>query len=300
MAWGEVKAGLVRAVSIGFRAVEYAFIEGTGGIRFIASEVLELSLVSVPANAGATITSIKSIDRPMLAATGKEPGAADRPVPPGVTGKSKKPVNLLPKEGTKMNIKEQIAALEKKRGDHQARLLEIQSKASDAGRTKDQSEQDEFDTLRTELTSIDAELVDLKALDDMNVRTAKPAAGADAAAASAARQPGLVVVKSPSVIKGAGFIRMVGALGPDQGQPLRGRPDRGTALEGYDPGGRRHPAHAAGHHREDRRQRRHHDRHDLGGAFGPVPEPGQRVHRISPPAVHRRPHLRASGACRSW
>jgi HK97 family phage prohead protease len=90
-AWGEVKAGLVRAVSIGFRALEYAFIEGTGGIRFIASEVLELSLVSVPANAGATITSIKSIDRPMLAATGKEPGASDRPVPPGVTGNPRNP-----------------------------------------------------------------------------------------------------------------------------------------------------------------------------------------------------------------
>jgi hypothetical protein len=73
-------------------------------------------------------------------------------------------VNLLPKEGTKMNIKEQIAALEKKRGDHQARLLEIQSKASGAGRTKDQSEQDEFDTLRTELTAIEAELVDLKVI----------------------------------------------------------------------------------------------------------------------------------------
>jgi len=80
-----VKAELVRAVSIGFRALEYAFIEGTGGIRFTETEVMELSLVTIPANADATITAIKSIDRPLLAATGKEPTAEDRPVPPSST-----------------------------------------------------------------------------------------------------------------------------------------------------------------------------------------------------------------------
>jgi HK97 family phage prohead protease len=61
-AWQSVKAGLVRAVSIGFRSLEHSFIEGTGGIRFIESEVLELSLVTIPANADATITSIKQFD----------------------------------------------------------------------------------------------------------------------------------------------------------------------------------------------------------------------------------------------
>jgi hypothetical protein len=35
-AWGEIKAGLVRAVSIGFRSLEHAVME-TGGLRFIAS-----------------------------------------------------------------------------------------------------------------------------------------------------------------------------------------------------------------------------------------------------------------------
>jgi len=84
-AWQSVKAGLVRAVSIGFRALEYAFIEGTGGIRFTETEVMELSLVTIPANAEATITAIKSIDRPLLVATGKEPTAEDRPVPPSST-----------------------------------------------------------------------------------------------------------------------------------------------------------------------------------------------------------------------
>lgn len=62
LAWQSVKAGLVRAVSIGFRSLEHAYIEGTGGIRFISTEILELSLVTVPANASATIQTVKAMD----------------------------------------------------------------------------------------------------------------------------------------------------------------------------------------------------------------------------------------------
>src|SRR3954468_21407084 len=41
MAWSEVKAGLVGAVSIGFRALEFNHMED-GGTRFVKSEVMEL------------------------------------------------------------------------------------------------------------------------------------------------------------------------------------------------------------------------------------------------------------------
>lgn len=63
LAWSEVKSGLIRAVSIGFRALEdgVEFMKG-GGVRFKKTEVLELSLVTVPANADAVITAVKSID----------------------------------------------------------------------------------------------------------------------------------------------------------------------------------------------------------------------------------------------
>ncbi len=174
-AWGEVKAGLVRAVSIGFRALEYAFMD-EGGIRFIASEVLELSLVTVPANADATISQIKSIDAPLLAATGKEPKATDRPVPPGVTGKSLKPVNLKPKEGKSMSktIQEQIAALEAKRSANAARMAEIMQKSTDEGRTTDAAEQEEFDALETETAPLEADLKRFRALEKAQVGAARP------------------------------------------------------------------------------------------------------------------------------
>lgn len=61
MAWQAVKAQLVRGVSIGFRPLEYAYLEG-GGIRFSECEVYELSLVTIPCNASATIQSIKAMD----------------------------------------------------------------------------------------------------------------------------------------------------------------------------------------------------------------------------------------------
>lgn len=60
LAWQSVKAKLVRGVSIGFRALEYQFMDK--GIRFTETEIIELSLVTIPANASATIQSIKAMD----------------------------------------------------------------------------------------------------------------------------------------------------------------------------------------------------------------------------------------------
>ncbi|CAB3681682.1 hypothetical protein R8871_02546 [Paraburkholderia graminis C4D1M] len=68
-AWQSVKAQLVRAVSIGFRAIEYSFMDD-GGIHFLEWEWLELSLVTIPANSEATIQTIKSIDTTTRAALG--------------------------------------------------------------------------------------------------------------------------------------------------------------------------------------------------------------------------------------
>jgi HK97 family phage major capsid protein/HK97 family phage prohead protease len=173
-AWGELKAGLVRAVSIGFRSIEHAWMDD-GGIRFIKSEVLELSLVTVPANADAKISTIKSIDRPLLAATGKEPKANDRPAPPGATGKTKHSVNLNPKENTDMKtVAEQIAALEASRQAKSARMSDVMQKSMDEGRSTDQAEQEEFDTLSGEVDAIDGDLKRLRTMEKMLAANAKP------------------------------------------------------------------------------------------------------------------------------
>jgi HK97 family phage prohead protease len=73
-AWQSIKLGLVRAVSIGFRALEYSRMEG-GGLRFLEWEWLELSAVTIPAQVEATIDRIKSIDRSAMANAVREPAA---------------------------------------------------------------------------------------------------------------------------------------------------------------------------------------------------------------------------------
>ena len=94
-AWGEVKSGLVRAVSIGFRALEDGYeVMKSGGYRFLKTEVVELSLVTVPAQSDAVIQTVKSIDRTL-----RENAAADDTIPadtrkPAATGKGLPVVKL--------------------------------------------------------------------------------------------------------------------------------------------------------------------------------------------------------------
>jgi uncharacterized protein len=90
-AWESVKTGLVRAVSIGFSPIEYSFIEN-GGIHFKAWEWLELSLVTIPANADATITAIKAFDAQLRAASGK--GEQGDTTPPGASGTAR-PIRVV-------------------------------------------------------------------------------------------------------------------------------------------------------------------------------------------------------------
>lgn len=59
-AWGEIQHGLVRAVSIGFRPIKYAF-KDDGGIDFQEVEIFELSSVAIPALPQAVITQVKSL-----------------------------------------------------------------------------------------------------------------------------------------------------------------------------------------------------------------------------------------------
>lgn len=92
-AWQSIKMKLVAAVSIGFRPLEYAFIDN-GGIRFDEWEWYELSAVTVPAQADATITSIKSIDAGLRKAAGVPEPEIPQEEAPAAIGKSVRVVKL--------------------------------------------------------------------------------------------------------------------------------------------------------------------------------------------------------------
>lgn len=89
---------LVAAVSIGFKALEYAWMDD-GGIHFTQWEWLELSLVTIPANSEAAITAVKSADQQTRAALGIRDADLRKTSPSGVAEKkAHKPVMLIPRK----------------------------------------------------------------------------------------------------------------------------------------------------------------------------------------------------------
>lgn len=84
-AWQSIKSGLVKGLSIGFRGLQVEPNPNSDrwGLIFRSWEWFELSAVTVPANADASITSIKRIAKTAAeehsAASGAEPQAAVDP-----------------------------------------------------------------------------------------------------------------------------------------------------------------------------------------------------------------------------
>jgi HK97 family phage prohead protease len=87
-AWNLIKAGLVRGLSIGFRGIDADQIPNSWGVIYNTWEWLELSAVTIPANAEATITTVKKFD------TGVPASPPIQPDPPAATGKNVRVVKL--------------------------------------------------------------------------------------------------------------------------------------------------------------------------------------------------------------
>lgn len=301
-AWQSAKAKLVRAVSIGFSPLSFEIMKD-GGYKFTEWEWLELSLVTIPANSEALISTVKSFDegldnaskigltcatamdlpilspsatydpvaatkrmldaagiggdhpmpglarrgfliydaaRPndrgaymmpigdlvsgelmahpkalaaqserisrvnvpsdtlaeakkVLAAYGGRPKAgvalvtSDRtvrtPAPSAVAARTTPATTTRPKEAieVKKTLAEQIAALETTRATKQARMEEVMGKSMDEDRSSDASESEEFDTLQSEVDSIDKDLNRLRTLERIKGAQAAAAASGNAA-----------------------------------------------------------------------------------------------------------------------
>jgi HK97 family phage major capsid protein/HK97 family phage prohead protease len=235
-AWQSVKAGLVRAVSIGFRSLEHEFMEG-GGIRFRTWEWLELSLVTIPANADATITTVRSIDAELRAATGRGrksgvfalPGSItttdDRLMRsvgttlPGASGSlktnAKKGAKAMPR-----TIAEQITAFENTRAAKAARMADIMNEAGEQDVTLDTEQADEYDGLRDDLKEIDAHLGRLREQEALQAVTAKPPRvdATERGMADRAQSP-ITIVRETKLPPGIEFARYVKALAAAKGNP---------------------------------------------------------------------------------
>jgi len=220
-AWQAVKAGLVRGVSIGFRALERSMLDG-GGIRFQSWEWLELSLVTVPANADATISRIKSLDSTALLAASGRSGVV-RLYPPGASGQPKS--RNTPKEGKEVKtIQEQMSAFTATRTAKDARMSKLMDEAAEKGETLDAQAKEEYDTLETEIKEIDDHLVRLAARDRANKAAFVPIKDVTDSKSASDLRGGSAVIKVNNLPKGTAFTRYAMAL-------MAGRGSVSDALE---------------------------------------------------------------------
>ncbi len=65
-AWQSIKSGLVKGLSIGFRLLEYQYLDDSYGLHIKEWEWYELSAVTIPANPDGKITSVKNIKQAFL------------------------------------------------------------------------------------------------------------------------------------------------------------------------------------------------------------------------------------------
>ena len=214
-AWQAIKSGLVNAVSIGFRVLDHELMK-EGGWRISEWEWLELSAVTIPANADAAILKIKSIDDGQ-AASGQTPTPS-----PGASGTLPVVKRTYKNPRTKMTLKEQIAQFEATRGAKDAEREALMADAAERGETLDAEEAEQYDTLDSEITAIDKHLTRLRKQEKANREQAAPVADQPEAKQGQTGTPKVTV--KPNVDKGIHMARYAMSL-------IRARGNRYEAAE---------------------------------------------------------------------
>ncbi len=190
-AWHNVKHLLMRGLSVGFKPLKVQ------GNRVIEWMWRELSIVTLPSNTETSILSVRSA----FAASG------DTQNIPGVSGSLN---NNPPRR--KMTIQEQITQYENTRAAKVAQRDGLLEKSGAEGSTLDDTDAETFDTLDTEIRSIDSHLARLNSAKAEVVTRAVPAIGTSIAAASQSRSGVAVVSVKPNTEPGIGLARHVMSL----------------------------------------------------------------------------------------
>jgi len=223
-AWAQVKAKLVRGFSIGFSALESIDIEGTWGRRFTKWDWLELSAVTIPANADCSIQTIKSVDTETRAALGlTRKGVVRLADPPGASGKtSAQPassglfVASTTPEGklTMKTLAERIAEFKARKAENLKALQVIVDKTLESGETLDAETKQKQADLRAENTTIDEHVTMLEQHEKDMLATATEVTPANTTPrGTSVDRPGAVVVAVKSNLpKGIGFARIAQAI----------------------------------------------------------------------------------------
>ena len=180
-AWHSVKAGVITGVSIGHRilkdGVEYL---SNGTRRLTKTEICEVSLVTIPANAQASILLVKSLAAPRRLETAM----------------------------AKQTTAEHITALENKRAALAARMADIMATAAADETTLNDELAKEYDEIELKVKSIDADLCRWRDLEQVQIKSATPVSAAVAVARTALP----VISVKANVPLGTAFVRHACAL----------------------------------------------------------------------------------------
>jgi len=203
-AWQSVKAGLMRGVSIGFRILaDGVKVARDGTVDILKSEVVELSLVTVPANRSASILTVKS-----LAASGRHT--------PGVSGS---PVVRVKDAPPMQTAAEQVKTFENTRAVRAARMVALMDTAAEKGETLDADAATEYDTLKVEVKALDEHLARAREIEKLQIAAATPIIAPHGRPATDVRG-GVISVKA-NVPPAAAFTRYCQALLVAKGQPMQ-------------------------------------------------------------------------------
>jgi len=166
-AWTLIKAGLVRGLSIGFKALEMEPLnpkDPWGGQRFLKWEWLELSAVTIPANQDASIAFIKSVSASALSGADARRSTSS---PADVGRCTQKDARMTP------NISEQVTAAIAELTTKSARLDELDTREGADG-TLEADELHERDALTETVTALTGKVTRLKAKEAAQAALARP------------------------------------------------------------------------------------------------------------------------------
>jgi HK97 family phage prohead protease len=186
-----VKHRLVTGVSIGFDVLNDAWesIKGTSGYRFLETEVLELSIVPIPANRDATIATVKSlVERPPAAMgrSGPPPHDRNRPGASGQRGQPESGPPGNPNRSRKGDDMKTLKELREARNTKTARLQELSDTRKQENRGFSDEEREEWDGLSDEVRGLEDEIREAE-FTQMQTRGARPVGGSNEDEGSASR-----------------------------------------------------------------------------------------------------------------
>jgi len=207
-AWALIKSGLVRGLSVGFRALDTEQIPNSYAMKFKSWEWLELSAVTIPMNAQASIHTVKQFDVTGAAAIQPAPAVASSSLP-AVASTTRSSRTAM------KTASEQITDFRAARTPKADRMNTIMQKAVSEGRVLSTDESTEFDTLSADVKAYDAHIERLEAFESIQATKAAPIQDA--------RLP-RVEVKAPELPPGIEFTRYAMCL-------MAARGNAATALE---------------------------------------------------------------------